>query len=105
YIKDFFAPEGPLTEQERQQHAELNRIYIYRLCTLSDRAGDAAKAGFAEVEANDFSAVTSVALFMNAVVDRKWGLELVTEFGQRHYQHFAELKLAWGEVKGRRSGA
>ncbi len=102
YIKDVFCKELPLSNEEQQELAEFNRIYVYKTTKISEIKESIALAGFQEISSRDLREINNTKLFSKAMFDYKNGLPGLTEFGKFHYRQFQCLPVFFGEIKARK---
>jgi ubiquinone/menaquinone biosynthesis C-methylase UbiE len=99
YIKEPFSKELPLSDQEQQELAEMNRIYVYKIARMSEIVKAIAAVGFEKVNSRDLSSIVNTKEFDKAIVEDKHGLPFVTEFGQFHYYPYQIKPTFFGEIK------
>jgi SAM-dependent methyltransferase len=102
YIKDLFRKDDPLSEQEREELAEMNRTYLLRTCTITKTKAALSAAGFIGVRSRDLSSQTSTTHVLEAMFRLKDGYLEPTGFGKRHFRPYATQPVYMGEVQARR---
>lgn len=103
YIKDVFCKELPLSNQEQQELAEFNRVYVqYKTPAMSQIVEAIVSVNFQEISSCDLREIDSAKLFTKAMFDYKNGLPELTEFGKFHYRQFQCLPVFFGEIKARK---
>ena len=99
YIKEPFSKEPPLSDQERQELREMNRIYSYKIARMSEVVEAISVAGFQSVTTRDLSEIVSTKDFDNSIVEFKNGLPFITEFGKFHYYPYQIKPTFFGEIQ------
>ena len=100
YMKDVFSKESPLSEQEKKDLAEFERIYaIAPSVSLTQMAEEVKQAGFEEVEWHDLSEVVSTEQFLDKMHKSTDGEQHITNFGKSHYYQFEDLPILFGDIK------
>jgi ubiquinone/menaquinone biosynthesis C-methylase UbiE len=99
YIKDVFSNELPLSEQQQQELAEFDRIYVYKTPRISETREAISAASFHEIESRDLGEVVSTKDFVKAMFQYKYGFPLLSDFGQAHYRNFQSLPIYFGQIK------
>lgn len=102
YIKDVFCKEPPLSDQEQQELAEFNRIYVYNTPRMSELVEAISAVNFQVVESRDLSGIISIKNTAKAMFEYKHGFPFLSEFGKFHYLHFHYLRLFFGDIKARK---
>jgi ubiquinone/menaquinone biosynthesis C-methylase UbiE len=91
YIKDAFVKEEPLTEREKKELDEFNRIYVYDTQRLSETTSAIIKAGFEQVNTYDGRQIFDTAEFDKAIYQLSAAEESLTDFGEVHKTEFHDL--------------
>lgn len=99
YIKEPFTKSSPLSNQEQQELAEFNQIYVYKTALMSDVVRAISVAGFGNVTSRDLSEVLSTQQMYKTMFESKHGFPSLTEFGKFHYRQFKCLPIFFGEIK------
>ncbi|HBB31859.1 MAG TPA: hypothetical protein DC064_08675 [Cyanobacteria bacterium UBA9273] len=99
YIKEPFSKEYPLSNQEQQEIAEGNKMYVYKITRMSEMVEAISTVGFQTVISRDLSEVVSTKEFDKAIVEYKQGFPFLTEFGKFHYYPFQRKLTLFGEIK------
>jgi cyclopropane fatty-acyl-phospholipid synthase-like methyltransferase len=98
YVKDVFARDAPLSEQEQAELDEFDRVYVYRTKTMRATAAAAAAAGLRDARHVDLSPWLTHEPFHRAMVDWKTDEPKLNPFGVMHFRPFKCLPLVFGEV-------
>ena len=99
YIKEPFSKEPPLSEQQQQELAEMNRIYAYRIARMSEVVEAISAVGFQNVISRDLSENFSIQVFNKSMFEYRHGFQFLTELGKLHYSHFQGQATFFGEIK------
>ncbi|UBF28794.1 methyltransferase domain-containing protein [Kovacikia minuta CCNUW1] len=99
YIKDVFCKELPLSDQEQQELAEFNQIYVYRTPCMSETIKAISDTGFQVLESRDFSGIISTKNTAKAMFEYQHGFPFLSEFGKFHYRYFKKLPVFFGDIK------
>lgn len=99
YIKDVFRNELPLSEQQQQELAEFDQVYVQKTPLISELIEAILTVGFQKIESRDLSGIVSTKNFNKAMFQYKYGFPLLSEFGQAHYRNFQSLPIYFGEIK------
>jgi ubiquinone/menaquinone biosynthesis C-methylase UbiE len=99
YIKEPFSKEPPLSDQEQQELAELNSIYVYKIARMSEVVKAISTVGFEKVISRDLSEILNTKEIDRTMFEDKHGFPCLTEFGKFHYRQFQCLPTFFGEIK------
>lgn len=99
YIKDGFSKELPLTNQEQQELAEFDRVYVYKTARMNQTVEAISAVGFQKVISRDLSEIFSTKEIDKTMLEYKHGFPCLTEFGKFHYRQFQCLPTFFGEIK------
>jgi ubiquinone/menaquinone biosynthesis C-methylase UbiE len=99
YIKEPFTKESPLSDQEQQELAEFNKIYVYKTALISEAVQVISAVGFENVTSRDLSEVFSTQEIYKTMFKSENGFPCLTEFGKSHYRQFQCLPIFFGEIK------
>ncbi|HEY9651532.1 MAG TPA: methyltransferase domain-containing protein, partial [Coleofasciculaceae cyanobacterium] len=99
YIKEPFSKEPPLSNQEQQELEELNRLYVYKIPTMSEFVTAISRAGFQSISHRDLSGILSMEEINKTMFEYKNGIPNLTDFGKIHYRTFRCLPTFFGEIK------
>jgi cyclopropane fatty-acyl-phospholipid synthase-like methyltransferase len=115
YIKDVFCREGELTQAERADLAQFDRIYVYRTTTMSQLVAVLAAIGFTDLRTGDlgrhdgsYEDAGQLAVgnrFYKGMIETSDGRANLTEFGKLHAYNYSHLPIIFGEMLARRPAA
>lgn len=99
YIKDIFIKEAKMTDKEKKELKEFNRIYAYNTPRMSDLTNIIRDVGFDKISFFDFSELMNTNLFVNSMFDSYAGFNILNEFGKYHHNNYEFLSTYFGEIK------
>ncbi len=102
YIKDAFVKEFLLSEQEKWELAQFNRIYAILVTRMSDTVRVITSAGFDDIISRDLKSTISDYKAHQAMFEEQDGKQVLTEFGRLHYRESRCLPIIFGEIKARK---
>jgi ubiquinone/menaquinone biosynthesis C-methylase UbiE len=110
YIKDVFAPEGELSDDERDELEEFNRTYAYRTSTVGRTVQALETAGFTDIRTAPLGEFVDSSAFNQAMFEVASTGEAhlfaghttrpgrLNAFGRQHFRRFEHLELIFAEV-------
>lgn len=104
YIKDVFCSKPPLSVNAQRELMEFNRIYCSRPLPMAAVAAMLAELSFQRIQRRNLSQVVSTDHVTRAMVETRYGIPILTEFGKIHFRPFRTLPILFGEIFARRSG-
>lgn len=104
YIKDPFIRHPLQSEGERQEAADIETIYAYRIAPVTDVVKAVSCAGFQEVESHDLGELMETnRFFYESMYEGEKYESPLTAFGVFHDYKFRYLPTFFGEIKGLKS--
>jgi ubiquinone/menaquinone biosynthesis C-methylase UbiE len=100
YIKDIFCSDSRISEEQKEDIQEFNRLFSYKILSISQIVAYLTPNGFTTIECKDLAPFVSTSLFNAALWADGQNRRMLSEFGQAHLPRrpFRDLPLAFWQI-------